>query len=348
MNRLLSALSELFGLRPDSGCRRLFPRFPAVVLFVSVFTAFASSACVPDFDDETSRITGTRVLAIRAFPAEAAKNQKVELTALIAAPDGSESEMPAWSLCVDRKPLSELGPVSPRCLASPASEPEVVEGLGEGPEVTATLPAKVCQLFGPERPDPKAGEPSGRPVDPDSTGGFYQPVLSWLDSTAVLGAIRLDCPLSGATREATVAYNERHRANQNPELEAFELVRSDGNSAELGAEEVPVLAPGEQVRLRARFGDCVDAETCRGAEDYVLYDREAERLEERRETLVVSWFSSSGELDEERSDRDPAEELPAATNTFTAPSESGELRLWAVVRDDRGGVSWRAGRLRVD
>jgi hypothetical protein len=125
-------------------------------------------------------------------------------------------------------------------------------------------------------------------------------------------------------------------------------VRADGGSAALDAEQVPVLAPGERVRLRARFGDCVDAETCRGAEDYLVYDREAERLEERRETLVVSWFSSSGELDEERSDGDPAEELPAATNTFTAPSEPGELRLWAVVRDDRGGVSWRAGHLRVD
>ncbi len=62
----------------------------------------------------------------------------------------------------------------------------------------------------------------------------------------------------------------------------------------------------------------------------------------------MSWFSSSGELDEERSDEDPAEELPAATNTFTAPNEPGELRVWAVVRDDRGGVSWRAGRLRVN
>lgn len=318
------------------------------LLFVSISSLFAASACVPDFDDETSRITSARVLAIRAFPAEAPKNQKVELTALIASPDGAESEVPAWSLCVDRKPLSELGPVSPRCLASPESEPEVVQGLGQGLEVTATLPAKVCQLFGPERPDPKAGEPSGRPVDPDPTGGFYQPVLSWLGDTAVLGAIRLDCPLSGATREATVEYNERHRENQNPELDAFELLRSDGNGEELDSEAIPGLARGEQVTLRARFGACADAESCLGAESYLLYDREGERLQERRETLVVTWFSSAGALDEERSDGNLDGELPAATNTFTAPNEPGEVRLWAVVRDDRGGVSWRAGRLRVD
>ena len=315
--------------------------------FVSLLAALASSACVPDFDDETSRITSPRVLAIRAFPAEAPKNQKVELTALIATPNDAEPEAPAWSLCLDRKPLSELGPVSPRCLAAPESEPEIVQALGEGSLVTATLPAKVCQSFGPERPDPKAGEPSGRPVDPDPTGGFYQPVLSWLRGSAVLGGIRLDCPLSGATREATVEYNERHRPNQNPELDAFELLRADGSSAELDAEETPSVARGERVSLRARFGDCAEAESCFGAESYLVYDREGERLEERRETLMVSWFSSAGELGEERSD-DSGGELPAATNSFTAPSEPGDVRLWAVVRDDRGGVSWRVGRLRVD
>src|SRR5690349_11835622 len=98
---------------------------------VSLLAALASSACVPDFDDETSRITSPRVLAIRAFPAEASKNQKVELTALIASPRAVDSDVPAWSLCLDRKPLSELGPVSPRCLASPASEPDIVQALGE-------------------------------------------------------------------------------------------------------------------------------------------------------------------------------------------------------------------------
>lgn len=314
--------------------------------FVSLLAALASSACVPDFDDETSRITSPRVLAIRAFPAEASKNQKVELTALIATPDGAEPEAPAWSLCLDRKPLSELGPLSPRCLASPEPEPEIAQALGEGSQVTATLPSKVCQLFGPERPDPKAGEPSGRPVDPDPTGGFYQPVLSFLAGSATLGAIRLDCPLSGATREATVDYNERHRVNQNPELVAFELLRGDGSSAGLDSDDLPSLARGERVTLRARFGDCADAETCLGAERYLVYDRETERLEERTETLVVSWFSSAGELDEARSDGGRGE--PAASNGFTVPNQPGEVRLWAVARDDRGGVSWRAGRLRVD
>jgi hypothetical protein len=331
----------------------------------------ATGACVPDFDDQTSRVSEPRVLAISAFPAEAARGERVELTALVAAPGPAPTGDPSWSLCLDRKPLSELGPVSARCLSSPEPDSAVATPLGNGVAATATLPAKVCQLFGPERPDPKAGEPSGRPVDPDTTGGFYQPVLAWLDGTAVLGGIRLSCPLSGATREGTVDFNRRYRKNQNPELEAFELVRSDGNALALDADEPVSLAAGERVKLVARFAECprVDAcgdgicgqsedvglcaedctrpAGCLGAERYALYDRQLESVVELEESLVVSWFASAGELGEERSDRNLAEPTPAATNTYVAAS-AGEVQLWAVVRDDRGGVSWRSGRVRIE
>jgi hypothetical protein len=310
---------------------------------------WAAAGCVPDFDDRTSEVLAPRVLAIQAFPAEAGKNDEVELRALVASPDGSAPE-PSWSLCVDRKPLSELGPLSARCLASPELAPEVAVTLGTGATASATLPAKVCQLFGPERPDPKAGEPSGRPVDPDPTGGYYQPVLAWLGQSTVLGGVRLACPLSGATREGTVEYNERYRPNSNPELDAFELLRADGSTEALDAEPAPVLARRERVQLRARFAAC-PAETpeeCGGAERYAFYDHDAQRVVDRDETLVVSWFSSAGALGEERSDRDPSQPVDSATNRYVAPPEPGEVRLWAVVRDDRGGVSWRSGRVRIE
>jgi hypothetical protein len=331
----------------------------------------ATGACVPDFDDQSSRVREPRVLAISAFPAEAARGERVELTALVAVPGAPTGAAPSWSLCLDRKPLSELGPVSARCLSSPEPDSNVASVLGDGEVVTATLPAKVCQLFGPERPDPKAGEPSGRPLDPDITGGFYQPVLAWLAGTAVLGGIRLSCPLAGATREGTVEFNRRYRRNENPELEAFELVRRDGRAVSLDGDQPITLAAGEHVGLRARFAECPGVNACgdgicgpgedagacgedcerpagcRGAERYALYDRQLESVVEREESLVVSWFASAGELSEERSDRNPAEPTPAATNGYVAAS-AGEVQLWAVVRDDRGGVSWRSGRVRVE
>jgi hypothetical protein len=329
-----------------------------------------AAACVPDFDDRTSRVSEPRILAISAFPAEAARGERVELTALVAAP-GPAPDDPSWWLCLDRKPLSELGPVSARCLSSPEPDSSVASLLGSGLSTTATLPPKACQLFGPERPDPKAGEPSGRPVDPDASGGFYQPVLAWLGGSAVLGGIRLNCPLSGATREGTVEFNRRYRRNWNPELEAFELIRSDGSALALDADQPVTLDAGERVGLRARFAecprvdacgdgicgqsedpgacreDCAEPAGCRGAERYAFYDRQLERVVEREESLVVAWFASAGELAEERSDRDPDEPTSSASNGYVAVS-AGEVQLWAVVRDDRGGVSFRSGRVRVE
>ncbi|MDB4968659.1 MAG: putative lipoprotein [Myxococcales bacterium] len=84
------------------------------------------------------------------------------------------------------------------------------------------------------------------------------------------------------------------------------------------------------------------------------------------EALTVSWFTSAGHLDGGRSlylppgCNDPAAcaaELPeeGASTTWFAPTPAeaattteagGEIDFYAVIRDDRGGVGWRAGTLR--
>lgn len=83
------------------------------------------------------------------------------------------------------------------------------------------------------------------------------------------------------------------------------------------------------------------------------------------EALTVSWFTTAGHLDGGRSLYLPpgcsepsacATELPetGADTTWYAPTSdeaaptvdaSGLVRFWAVLRDDRGGVGWRAGAL---
>lgn len=83
------------------------------------------------------------------------------------------------------------------------------------------------------------------------------------------------------------------------------------------------------------------------------------------EALSVSWFTTAGHLDASRSlylppgcatrapcAGDPPED--GADTTWFAPTQSeaadvgggdGRVDFWAVVRDDRGGVGWRAGSL---
>lgn len=350
----------------------------------SWFVPLLMAACVPDFVDDTTRVSEPRILAIRAEPAEAAERESVKLVALVAEP--RDDSQIAWSLCLDRKPLSELGPVSPQCLQSPDLEPSLGVSLGSSngneSSVKATLPDIACQLFGPQRPDPKAGEPAGRPVDPDPTGGFYQPALAWLGQTAVLTAVRLACPLSGATREGLVEFNQRYRRNENPLIERFELVRGSGEVNELAPDGEVQVAPGESVELRVTWPACPSeprcgdgicgpdetvrvqegsgsallecAEDCRvprgcgGAERYVIYDPIAQAVELRGEELVVSWYATAGDFDAARTDSASlgTQEAAGSRNRFRAPA-SGRVQLWAIVRDDRGGVSWSSVTLRV-
>jgi hypothetical protein len=323
-------------------------------------TAYVAAGCVPDFVDDTSQVSAARVVAVRSEPAEAAEGELVSLRALVVAADRSITTQPLWSLCLDRKPLSELGPVSPECLASPQAEPEVRESLGRGEEVEAVLPEDACQRFGPQRPDPKPGEPSGRPVDPDPTGGFYQPVVAWLDDSAALGAARIAC----AIRDAT--FTRRYKRNRNPELSAFDVLRADGSVIESNADQPISLQRGEAVNLRIRWpacpssdtcgdglcgidedaitcaDDCTQPQGCAGAERYARFDPLSLSTTVQVESLVVAWFATAGRFDAPRTDRVGAaggDAEPGTLNRYVAPN-GGEATLWAVVRDDRGGVSW--------
>jgi hypothetical protein len=237
----------------------------------------------------------------------------------------------------------------------------VRESLGRGAQAEAVLPEDACQRFGPQRPDPKPGEPSGRPVDPDPTGGFYQPVVAWLDDAAALGGARLAC----AIRDAT--FTRRYKRNQNPELSAFDVLRADGSVIEASDDQPIALERGEAVNLRVGWPACPSSDRCgdglcgidedavscgddcggeprgcAGAERYARFDPLSLATTVQVESIVVAWFATAGRFDAPRTDRVSAaggDDAPGTLNRYVAPS-SGEATLWAVVRDDRGGVSW--------
>jgi len=354
----------------------------------SVFVPSLAAAlvgCVPEFDDDGTRIENRRVIAIQSSPAEVdlrlvTATGEVDLTAVVA--DGLDRGAGAvrWTLCIDRKPLSELGPVSKRCLESPSPSPEIALDLGRGETVAATLPELACQLFGPERPDPEPGEPAGRPVDPDRTGGFYQPVLAWLDDEVVVGGVRITCGLLGVTPDVSSDFTARYQLNENPVIERLELVDSDGSITVLEEGVEAVVREGASYTVRAVFpacppepvcgdgicssgetasdafpelafcpSDCTAPRGCGGSETYVRYDPEAEKIETRRESVIVSWFSTAGSFSSERTDDTGAVGAArGSSNRWGAPGGDGPVRLWAVIRDDRGGLGEFQANLRVD
>ena len=323
-------------------------------------------ACVPEFGTDLSELRAPRLLAISASPAETQARKQTTLTALIAAPPGREPRPPSWKLCLARKPLTELGPVNPDCLESDP-EPDVAQDLGQGLSVQATLDADVCKLFGPLRPSSMAGEPAGRPVDPDITGGFYQPIAAHLIGDVSLGAIRIDCDPANIDRDQSVLFRQQYRVNENPRLSSISTVSSD-TEAQLAADQRHEIKAGSSLTLRAAWDACPaesecgdqyctaneDAATCAedctpgqahgcaGAERYAWYDREDQRVEDRDEAVNVAWYASSGHFDNEQTGREEGEASSSrdTDNVWRVGEESGDATLWMVIRDSRGGQSW--------
>src|SRR5207302_4374953 len=143
--------------------------------------------CKPDLDQRATVIASTRVLAVREDPAEVEPRDEVAFTALVVGADGIAVAAPpaTWAFCTARKPLAELGPISPACYQGG----DTFVGLGAGASVKGSMPVSACRDFGPEVPQAKPGEPDGRPVDP--TGGYYQPVSLFLGSDVAVDQSRV-------------------------------------------------------------------------------------------------------------------------------------------------------------
>lgn len=328
----------------------------------------ATTGCVPDFDLDLSQVTVPRVVAIQAQPGEADEREAIGVSALVVAPDPA-TPMPEWALCLERKPLAELGPISPLCLERGRLGSESLFPLGPGASVSARVPEQACRLFGPNRPEPKQGEPPGRPVDPDFTGGYYQPVVAFLDDAIAIGSIRLNCGLAAATPQKLLDYRDRYRKNENPRIDSLELVDAGGVvtpvfPADPGAAAARVV-PGASYTLRASWracpsvaecgdgicgagedaascdADCANPHGCTGAEPYVFLEPLSQELADRREGILLSWYVTAGKFANERtgvSEGDAPD--TASVNVWAAPAAPGNAQLWIVIQDDRGGTSW--------
>lgn len=341
----------------------------------------ALAACREPLDDNLSEVVAPRILAIQSVPAEAEPGAPVTYRALFVDGRGERTEGELdWAFCLAARPLTELGAVNGRCLA-PADA--ALSPLGVGLEVAGDLPEAGCRLFGPDPPVPEPGVPAGRPVDPDVTGGYHQPVRLRVggeaDAEYVVGATRLSCGLAGATPEVAADFARRSRPNENPALASLHAL-SDGGEVWLppapAPDEEPVLTvrAGDPLDLRVAWstcptaaacgdgicsrgedeegcpGDCTEPKGCTGAETYLFLDPERRELEVRHEAMRVAWATTLGSFEADHTGRDEGEVASGAAtsdNTFVAPDLAGDAEIFVVLRDDRGGVGWGRYRVRV-
>lgn len=341
---------------------------PLLRLGLLAVGSLLAAGCKPTLDDSSTLVSSPRVLAVRATPAEASPGDDVTLSALYVDASGVRTEGALdWALCTARKPLTELGPVSPSCLVAAA---DWLIPLGTGLAASATLPKEACRDFGPDTPATKAGEPPGRSVDPDRTGGYYQPVRLMLPEGVpppfVATEIRLVCGLPGASQEDLALYQRRRRINENPALALIEA-SIDGVTQSVPDAGAVTVRPGARIELTASWadcptvpacgdgvcsadedamqcaGDCMAPKGCPGSEQFGSFDPTTRTNVLRREQIRLSWLATAGAFDAPHTGRSADEPTPAnSSNGFTAPDTSGKVTVWIVVRDDRGGVGWRS------
>jgi hypothetical protein len=271
-------------------------------------------ACRPDFGERASLVVSERVIAVRAEPPEAAPGTAIVVTPLVASPTGTLGAAPIdWAFCASPKPLAENDVVGADCLAGG------VRPIGAGATATATLPDDACVLFGPEPP------PGARPRDADVTGGFYQPLRAKLGASPTISLLRVSCKLGAADADVAADFSARYRANRNPKVSAT----------------VPAqVAPGARVDLRASWNEG-------DAEAYVAFDPASQTVKDRRESMRVSWFVTSGALDADRTGRDEDDLTTSSDNGWVAPTTPGLVHVWIVLRDSRGGVDFASADVTV-
>jgi hypothetical protein len=342
-------------------------RWVLAIFAATVLTVLLVVACEPSLNDTTFEVTSPRVLAVRsevlgdggvptdidgatiaeAIPGNPANGGgAVTLTALYVGPDGGIAGPFDWAFCVARNPLANLEPVSPTC--DQASGPVTVfQEIGASPTVTALVPGNGCNNFGPEAPlilAPDGGEDGGeqgRPVDPDSTGGYYQPVRLVAGDQIAQAFIRINCGTAGATPEQMGALSTPATvANTNPVIESVVDLAEDGGKL---FEHVTVSQP---FNLRANWAPCsTDDATCTGSQQYALLDPLTFEVAYPYEQMRVSWFSTAGTFanDTTAPDGGAMQSGPTPTyadNSWTAPDAPQTVHMWVVLRDDRGGVGW--------
>jgi hypothetical protein len=266
-------------------------------------------------------------VAVRSEPAELEPGAEVTYQALVVGPGALESsEALEWAFCSTPKPLGENASVAPACLDG-AARP-----VGIGASLTTTLPGDACALFGSE-----VTSADIRPRDPDSTGGYYQPVRVLLGGpkgpNMTVWLTRIRCDLRNAPLDVVRLWTERYRPNKNPSIVSISaLARGE---------------PADFARLPARAELELRVELAASSrESYVVFDPASQSLDDAEEALQVSWLVTAGELDVPRStaEGDP----PVARARFRVPGSGGPFELHAVARDGRGGVAFVSQALVID
>jgi len=283
--------------------------------------------CSPDMGHPASLITSERIIGVRTVPAEAGPSDTVQYTSLVVSPSGTVSEpFLLWSLCKLRKPVDENTPVSQACLT------ENLTTSAQGDQVSIRTPSAACVNFGPLAPASSSG--TLRPTDPDTTGGYYQPIRLDLNGQQGIVRERLHCDLAGASLLLSQEFRARYTPNQNPSLVSLSAFAGETPVA------LDALPAGQRIRLVAAWSP-------ESAETFPVFDEVSQTLTDQREALWLSWFTTAGFFDDSTTGRAADALIAWSENAWQSPAQASPVFLWLVLHDSRGGSDFAAYSLTV-
>ena len=304
----------------------------------------AAGGCKPDLGSPPSLVVGPRFLAVRGVPPEAAESGVVTYDALVVDTNGTVTNPTmGWAQCLIPDPPANGNDFSSGCLSIPD------DTTAPSPTFTAPLPASACTLFGPETPPPMKGQPPTRPADPDTTGGFYQPVrVTWQSDAGPALAFaleRITCPLANAPTDIAGQFASTYVPNNNPVLSDLLLDPAGAATSLYAPGQAPgpqtaTISAGQKLTLQADFSDD-------SAETFLVWNVLTLTLDMQRESLSLSWFATGGVFEHDATGRSQTETETFTQNVWTAPMTPGPVYLWTVLRDDRGGIDFAAAEIDV-
>jgi hypothetical protein len=329
--------------------------------------ASLAAGCKPNLGSPPSLIIKPRFLAVRGTPPEAAENGTVTYDVLAVDPNGTVTAPQVnWAQCLQPNPPANGNDVSINCLPGTlGAEGGVItpdDTTAPAATFTAALPSNSCTLFGPEAPPPMKGQPPQRPADPDTTGGFYQPVRAVWDSdvgSLVAFALeRVTCNLANAPTAIATQFTMNYVPNKNPVLAdllfdpavAATPLYTAGQTTPPGA---ATIGANQAVTLQADF-------SADSAETFLVWNVVTLTLDRQFESLRVSWFATGGSFDHDVTghaggaitsdgglDAAPTDGETFTQNVWHAPETPGPVYLWAVLRDNRGGIDFAGAEIDV-
>jgi hypothetical protein len=337
-------------------------------LSIAIACASALSACGEEME-RVSEVTKLRLFAVQADPPEVAPGGSTMIRLLTADPKGEGRRVVAGGIVIP-------GLITPTGSPSAESVPPIFYDL---PFTDANHLGVVTfpgQLSIPEYYlDGEAEVPIAPPGEPLTmtaitvvcAGDGFDETLAYEALAGLMGDQEEGAQVEFSVDSICVAAGADEGISS---FKTFDVVTCDPTTSTLSCEgeyepnENPVLASlslgGEPVTSELG-GFCVECDAedgCRkplklsaylDAGSFQRYERSlASNLDETElvfERTYISWFGTGGSFDEDRSGNASTLDEPRADDPFeahwTPPPEGGDITLWAVVHDVRGGISWQ-------